>query len=325
MMKTAERAERTTENRTTGTTAKVNIISGLFDGNSHVNKDITVRSAICNAVLSNCQGVGGSKFAMIPLNVLFANKMFQRNGIENKAKIKKLYEKWDFLLCDPIKVVYYPEVSAFSIVNGWHRLQAMLLHGIASAKCEIIDLTEQDIEKRIKMEAKLFAEQGDCVEVLTPMQRHNANLLNGVRENVLLEKLSKKYDLKLHRNRGAVRVNHENNITSFNTCLKVLKKKNGENILDYALHTLCEARWNLSVNGLGRPVMVALTNVLKLHQDRIEDVAYEAAKYFVNIEPNKFFAEAKVNYPEITDNNANTRHLEDIVCAALNIPTVYAK
>ena len=53
------------------------------------------RSTLFNLVMNNVKRVGAKTYAYIPVELLFADDLFQRKTNASKKKIKKLAEKWN--------------------------------------------------------------------------------------------------------------------------------------------------------------------------------------------------------------------------------------
>lgn len=275
--------------------------------------------ALFELTMKNIIPVGNKKYAVIPITLLFADFRFQRKGKKATAKIMKLAKNWNPKKMDALRVVPHRDTYNFSVVDGWHRYNAAIQNNEDYVVCEIIDLSEDEDERLIE-EATLFATQGDDVDSLTPIEKHPANVLRGVKENVILQRLVDKYkiDISYGMERG---VRKENYLSGFTTALDLAKTN--EKILDMVFNILCATRWNLAANGLSSLTIHVIGNIMKLHPDKRDDIQDFLIKMFTNIEPEKLFSSAMERYPERKKHERIVLYLEDELVDGLGIDRVY--
>lgn len=258
-------------------------------------------------IMASSIKVGNKNFAYVPLRLLFVDEDYQRQT--SKAKVRKLAEKWNINKMDALRVSPHPEEGKFSIIDGSHRFHAAQMNGEKFLACEIIMGLSENPDKRKVEEAKLFSTQNDEVNKLTAQEKHKANLLLGVKENVILEKVRLKYRISLKPDsaRGNAK---ENCLAGFQYALRIAKTY-GEELLNDIFCVLCESRWNMANNGLGRDVLEMVKNVLLLHPDFRPEIKMELTEYFKNREPEDVFAGAREKYSLRAKAERNTLFLED--------------
>lgn len=290
------------------------------------NTTNTTRENTYNLIMANTIPVGNKRYANILTDedVIFADKRIQRDNDTSRAKkkIRNLAENWDINKMDALKVVPHPEEHRFSLVDGYHRLSAAIINGEKSLVCEIITGLSDDPEERIIQEATLFATQNDEVDVLAPIERHKANVLRGIPENVIIDELCNKYGIALKKNpsHGRTQVGQ---LAGFTMALQITKTAEKE-IIDKTFYVLCESRWNISKLGLSSNAIHMVANILKLHPEYRDEICSLLIKEFTPIEPEQCFSNAYSKYPARKEKERNLLYLEDVVCENLGITRVYS-
>lgn len=272
-----------------------------------------MRRITYNLVMKNVQHVGDKSFSTVPLELLYIDESYQRNETVSPAKINRLVANWNQDKMDALKVVPHTESLRFSIVNGYHRYAAMKIKGIESAICELLtDVGKLEPEMRQKQEATLFATQEDEVEKLYPVQKHKANLVRGVKENVELQELIDKYQFTL-KTTGTGGHSRRGQLSGFAEALKICKRS-GKAHLDLIFKILCDARWNLSVDGLSITALRMVDGVLRLHPEdsERERIIRKATNALEKLEPDQFYAGAREMYPGRKVTERNTMYLEQL-------------
>lgn len=285
-----------------------------------------VREKMYNLIMANTIPVGNKRYADIPPcedEILFVDERIQRdkNTVKAKRKIRNLAENWDINKMDALKVVPHPEEHRFSVVDGCHRLAAAIINGEKSVVCEIITGLSENPRERLIQEATLFATQGDEVDTLSPVECHNANVLRSIKENVIVDDLVKKYDIKLKTNPSHGRV-HNGQLAGFTMALQVARTSKKE-ILDDTFYILCESRWNFARGGLSANAIYVVSNILRLHPEYKSEIISMLIKEFTPIEPDQLFAEAHAKYTTRKEKERILLYVEDIVCDKLGISRVY--
>ena len=264
--------------------------------------------------------VGNKKFAWIPLNLLFADKRFQRIDKAGGLKVRKLVEKWDDKKCDPLRVSMHSEECMFSVIDGLHRYTAADIKGFKGVICEILDMPENP-EERLKEEARIFATQNDELERLSLVDKHLAYIIIGDEAHTILDNVLKRYNIPIKANKGGGRVKN-GHLAAYGEALNIANAY-GEKMLDNVFKIICESRWNLAHNGFNRDVFRSLRNVFALHPDHVEEIISEAIKMFKPIEPVQFFGESMTAYPGRNSTERTTLYLEDYLCDKIGMERVY--
>ena len=277
------------------------------------------RKEVYDLVMTSLRKVGNKFFATIPLTLLFADKRFQRNSKSAHFKIKRLVDRWNPDKMDALKVVPHGETCNFSVVDGFHRLTALKMMGITTVECEVILSFSENPDERLVQEAMLFATQYDEVDHLHPVDKHNANLVIGVKENVIVDSLCKKYHIPLKTSlQGRTKLAH---LAGFTAALSIARVN--EKILDDVFYILCEARWNLAAKGLSSLTLKTLSGILSLHPEHRTDIINTLIEYFTPIDPAQYYANAYVKYPERREQERLVLFLEDYLVDTLGITRVY--
>ena len=278
-----------------------------------------IRKELYDSSISNIQDIGGKKYASVSVKALLVDSDYQRDEFLSHVKVSTLIYKWNPNKMDALRVSNRKDEKAFAVIDGCHRLLAAKYLGMKYVPCEILDLSDDPKQRQIE-EARLFATQNDELDKLTPLQKHKANCLCGVKENLFVQKMIEKYDIKVKTNcgRGYGKIGE---LTGFSQALKIAKAN--EKLLDHTLNILYSARWNISHVGLGNFTLSAVSNVLRLHAECTEDVKEILINSLIKITPEQFIANSRAKYPERKDVEAITLTMEDIVCEVLGIPRVY--
>lgn len=274
---------------------------------------------VYDLVLNSLRKVGNKYYASIPLTLLFADKRFQRNSRSAHVKIKRLVDRWNPNKMDALKVVPHGETCSFSVVDGFHRLTALRMMGVTTVECEVVLGLSENPDERLVQEAFLFATQGDEIDRLLPVDKHNANLVLGVKENVVVNSLCAKYHIPLKTSlQGRTKVSH---LAGFTAALSIARVN--EKLLDDVFYILCESRWNLAAKGLGALTLKTVSGILSLHPECKDDIIKSLIEYFTPIDPAQYFANAYAKYPERKEQERLVLFLEDYLVETLGITRVY--
>lgn len=298
----------------------------VVNNNTVVETEVKNQSAtdkMYDLAVANIQTVGNKSYVFLPLDVVFADDQFQRVDDSSKAKINQLVRNWDSNKMDAIKVSLHPEKKRASAIDGYHRITAAKILGLPGIEAEILKDMPVDEKERLIAEATYFAAQGDDVDTLTPVQKHKANVIRGIKENVVLEKLVTKYEVPIKKNSagGTVAIGY---LAGFSQALQILKN-GGEEYLDNVLNIICSSRWNLERNGFNSNVLASVYNVLKLHPEHTSEIIKETIEFFKPIKPVKFFACAMEAYSERGTKEQLTLYLEDYLCDKIGMDRMYLK
>ena len=271
--------------------------------------------------MSNIQRIGNKEYVFAPKEIILVDKQFQRSDECSKYKINQLVKGWNPNKLDALKGNLHPETCQISIIDGYHRVEAMKILGLPGLVIEILQGLPEDPEERLIAEATLFATQGDEIDKLTPVQKHKANVLRGIKENVALKEVTEKYHINLKKNPSHGRVT-TGELAGFTMALGVAKTS-GKNMLDDVLNILCAARWNLSNAGLSANAISFVYNLLRLHPENKKEVSNTLVNMIEDIEPNQLFAQAYTKYPNRKERERILMYVEDEICERLRINRVY--
>lgn len=270
-------------------------------------------------VMKNCQVVGNKKFSYVPVELLFADKRFQRVDTSSKAKINKIAREFNPQLMDPIRVSVHKETLSFSVIDGFHRLMAAIFAGILDIECEILELSD-DPDERLEKEVEIFVVQDMNREILKGNQKHKANLIRKTPENIILQRCLDKYksDFKVKDDKYGTC-----GLTGFTESLRTTKYPNGEELLDNVFYVIFHSGWHMAKNGLSNRVIISIRNVLLLHWDMLDDTVSAMIDYFSLIDPKIFMSNALATYPNRTEREGFTMYLENQVCEIMKVDPVY--
>jgi len=271
--------------------------------------------------MSNIQKIGGKHYVFVPMELLFIDDRFQRVDENSKTKVNQLVRNWDINKMDSLKGSVHPEELRISVIDGYHRVMAAKALKLPGLEVEILNNMPENPEERLIKEATYFATQGDEVSKLTPVQKHKANVLRGVKENVIVNEMIDQYHINLKKNPSHGRV-AAGELAGFTTAL-VIARNNGKEMLNTVLSILCEARWNLSKNGLSANALATVYNMLRLHPEHKKEIGVVLISLFTSIEPDQLFAQAYAKYPNRGEKERILMYVEYMVCTELGIPRTY--
>lgn len=284
-------------------------------------KKKNARKQLWDLTMSNIQKVGGKHYVFAPMELLFVDERFQRVDENSKGKVGQLIRNWDSNKMDSLKGSVHTEELRISIIDGYHRVMAALALGLPGLEIEILQDLPENPEERLVKEATYFATQGDEVSKLTPVQKHKANVLRGVTENVIVNELIDQYHISLKKNPSHGRVAN-GELAGFTVALSIAKHS-GKEMLNTVLDILCESRWNISKNGLSSNALSTVHNMLRLHPEHRREISTVLIGMFTSIEPDQLFAQAYAKYPKRGEKERILLYTEDVICETLNIARVY--
>lgn len=307
--------------KTNKSTGKANITSIATAVSVHPGEISKAQMRDYEIVKRNMREVGGKRFALVPTELIFADPRFQRLTSKGSEKIKKLAAAWNPAKMDALRLSPHDEEFRFSLIDGYHRLMAARINGIDLIECEIIITLPADPHERLKAEAHLFVTQNNNVDLLRPMQKHNAGVLLGIPEYVALDTLLEKYGIYL-RTKGSSGRAKIGELSGYSGALKIAKKY-GRDRLEDVFKIILESRWNLSVDGFADIPLNAINTVLLLHEDKREEVIEACIKYMKQITPNLFISQGNANYPTRARYQRAILTLEDRVCDIIGADRLY--
>ena len=269
----------------------------LMENANPVNKDESG-----NIVLSSCT---------IPLNMLAISDKYQRNH----RKIKKLIDKWDPRKLMPITVVPDRENYLFYIVDGGGRYTVAPLKGLDKLSALVIMDAPKSAKERLKFEAEFFSCQGDEVEPLRKVDKHNAMVIAGDETAIALENTCKEYDVQLAAGHGQRR---SGKLGSYSDVYN-LAKSYGESYLKYAFGIIENAGWVKEKNGYSVSIMRTLKTAFAAHPEHREETFELLSNELRQMDPELYCSKARYNYINRGTKIACQLYIEDIICRELNL------
>lgn len=276
-----------------------------------------------NDAVNTTVTINGKEFAAIPITLLNPENKWQRSlkTAKAKRKIAMLIKNWDDNQCRPVTVIYNEKNGNYDVIDGGHRVEAAREMGKESLVAEIIRFNGTEEEKEMYA-AWLFTDQGTATDHLTPAEKHKANLLRKVPENMTLELAASKHGFIL-KNDGSRGYNKakKNFVCGFTKALKFAKYC--PIALNYTFDVIDAMHWNEERSGLSAWTINMIGKVFAYHPGREDDIARAMVDVLENMKPLQAFAEAAVEYKGRSRDSANLMWLEGKVCNYLNIERKY--
>lgn len=246
-------------------------------------------------VINNIQRIGRKYHANIPIELLYVDESYQRVQTRSMEKIRKMANLWDDNKMDELTVVAHPEEYRFAVTDGYGRLTASQMQSepYESLDCCVILDAPKDPLKRRKFEADLFVKQTDCLERVSPAQKHNANLILEVPEVMVLEKVLSKYNIKISRKRGHRPKGYLGNYAK----TLAIGKVHGEDCLDWIFNLLTNVQYNMQTDGYCVRILQGLASVWANNPLRRREAYNILSKYMKGRSPIKLVDEIRVAYP----------------------------
>ncbi len=253
--------------------------------------------------------IGQKKIALIPTELLFADERYQRTESLSSRKISRLARNFDPQQMDMLKVSARNDLCAFSVVDGFHRLEAAKKIGIEYLECEMF------FDLSLEEEAKLFSKQNDYVDKLTPGQTHKAKVLLGVEECIELEDACRRFSIEMKdcTKRGKA---PEGTIQSYTDALAIAKR-NGKRGLIWVFSTLKDCSYTAEQNGLSSYTLYPIAKAYEVFgctQD-VKDIIVDYLKQF---SPSRFRSICIAEFPMRSPRLAASLHLNNILKARLS-------
>ena len=258
------------------------------------------------AIMNNTKEIGNKTYAFIPVSLLYADPEYQRIETRNERKIYGLAKEWDDAKMDALRVVPHPEEYRFAVVDGYGRMCASQMTETpkTSLECEIIQGAPSDPEERLKFEARLYCEQQDETERLSPIQKHKANVLLRNTTAMILELVCSEYQVAIMSGKG---YRNPRTLGSYTDAYSIVRV-HGEDCLRYIFEVIRDAGFDLEPNGYCRPVMVSLRNIYTAYG---KDSKKTISEFLRKSSPKDFKANAIAKYPKREANIACTLFLQD--------------
>ena len=299
-------------------------------------KATETKIATYDVTMKTRQFIGAKEFGYVFLENLDFDSSYQREDTVDKNKIKSLAINWDDNAMDPICVVPHPETHSFAVVNGLHRVKAIELRNAMGGNeikngCEAMILKgfSTDPEKRRIEEATYFAKQMDQVENLTVAQKHRANVLRGVKRNVILQECIKDRKLLISRKEWRNLSDEQKAlksdwgiITGFTELLAAAGLPNGKETTNNILDIIEAIKWNQNPWGYKGDIIRTTKTILTIHNNDPK-VVEAIITYFKPMDPKEFISRAYEKFPARKEKERLDMLLEAEVANLLKIEPIY--
>ena len=252
-------------------------------------------------------------FAEVPLSICFVDPRYQ--GMRAHKQLNKLENRFDKRKLAPITLVPHFEEHRFAIVDGQGRYKVAPKKGMDRLTATILMDAPEDPQERLKFEAEYFIGQDSEVEQVKPLEKHLARVIIGDENALIIERLIRKYDIKIVATPGRRK---ESVLGSYTETYSIAKNR-GEKCLDFIFSIIKNAGWNHESNGYSTFVMRALREIWVNHQNERKEIHTYLSDTFRQMSPTNFSAEAKAKYPKREYKMACVLYAEDLVCDCLDI------
>lgn len=278
------------------------------------NETIEGNEKLFKNTIKNVRIVGKKKFACIDLSLIFVHLDYQRLFTRDMRRILRLIEKWNDNQMDALKVVEWPEINAFSLVDGLGRLYALTLMGAEDVECEIISAPE-DQEERLKFEINIFLNQ--TAEKVTSCQMHKGKLYLGEAIPTAIDNVTKRHNVILEESRGQ----STGNVVRCYHRLEEIVKRSGEEGLDWVFDVIKIAGYNLENNGYRKETLRSLGKIYDGYNGNIDK--YLIGNYMKQRSYKDLLGDAREKYPRRSDYIAITLLLQDYISDTTKFSTVF--
>jgi hypothetical protein len=259
--------------------------------NYEINGNLAMKSApkgLEESIFSNASRfrIAGKIVADIPVEALNVDMSYQRITYP-----QKLIKEWDYNKCSFLLVNYRADEKKFYVIDGLHRREAAIYHGIDCLPCEVLEnLTREE-------EAKLFATQHDAVDDLTINDKFKANLVYGEENAEIINRMCGVYGLRVSKNgkESGGRV-----VTALCRLVRSVKSKKDEekeNYLRFVFGIYRNSKWTEYPYGLCVKYIDPITRIYNsTNKSDIDRVSYLLSSELSNINPKNVSLYANCNY-----------------------------
>ena len=240
------------------------------------------------SIFSNASRVriAGKIVADIPVDALNVDMSYQRITYP-----QKLIKEWDYNKCSFLLVNYRADEKKFYVIDGLHRREAAIYHGIDCLPCEVLEnLTREE-------EAKLFATQHDAVDDLTIYDKYKANLIYGEVNATAIERMCGVYGLRVSKNGKESGGRIITALCRLTRNVKCKKDSEKENYLRFVFGIYRNSKWTEYPYGLCTNYIEPITQIYNLtNKDDIDRVSYLLSNELANVNPKNVTLYANCNY-----------------------------
>lgn len=274
-----------------------------------------------DTIMNNLKQIGkrgGGKFTgSVPINLLWVDPEYQRLDTRSEDKIRRLANHWDENKLTPIILVPHCEEARFAVVDGYGRLSASQMLADKYSQLDAIVLTNvpEDKKERQKFEASIFVEQDKDIEIVKPIQKHNARVLLGDQAAITIEKMCERYKITFTAKKGR---RHEAVLGSYSDAYDIARI-HGAKCLEFILDVIQNAGWRSESNGYSTYVMRALRDTWCAHPTKRKEIAECLSEELRQIDPQSFKAISVARYPAREYKVACVLYMEDLLCNKLHL------
>ena len=240
------------------------------------------------SIFSNASRVriAGKIVADIPVDALNVDMSYQRITYP-----QKLIKEWDYNKCSFLLVNYRADEKKFYVIDGLHRREAAIYHGIDCLPCEVLEnLTREE-------EAKLFATQHDAVDDLTIYDKYKANLIYGEVNATAIERMCGVYGLRVSKNGKESGGRIITALCRLTRNVKCKKDSEKENYLRFVFGIYRNSKWTEYPYGLCTNYIEPITQIYNsTSKDDIDRVSYLLSNELSNVNPKNVTLYANCNY-----------------------------
>ena len=240
------------------------------------------------SIFSNASRVriAGKIVADIPVDALNVDMSYQRITYP-----QKLIKEWDYNKCSFLLVNYRADEKKFYVIDGLHRREAAIQHGIDCLPCEVLEnLTREE-------EAKLFATQHDAVDDLTIYDKYKANLIYGEVNATAIERMCGIYGLRVSKNGKESGGRIITALCRLTRNVKCKKDSEKENYLRFVFGIYRNSKWTEYPYGLCTNYIEPITQIYNsTNKDDIDRVSYLLSNELSNVNPKNVTLYANCNY-----------------------------
>lgn len=262
--------------------------------NTMNDEAMKARNMAFEAIMENAQKTKtGRMNAVIQVNLITADDMYQRVEGRNRKKYMTLKHEWDYNLMDALMVVPHYEECMFYVVDGLGRLTVAKELGIDKLDCVIIVGPDNPQERRM-FEASIFLRQAIGTDPLRPAQMHKARIINGDPIATTIERVCSEYEI------GILPTDtKDKRLGSYDRTYRLVGKYGGEKCLRWVLDVIKFAGYREE----RRPYSGRLMTVLAKFYDGYNDISAKAVGDFLRGKsPMIFQADAVSAYPKRAHN-----------------------
>ena len=287
----------------------------LFGGKKTENTltVINPNKELFDSIMGTLHCVGNKMFGYIPLSLLFQDTRYQRKEYVDVKKIERLAAKWDDNKMDPICVSVHRETCNFAVLEGGHRLEALLMIGATHAVCTVLDLGEEP--DRLQKEIDIFLEQNRLRDPMRPIHMLPAQCSAGKREYIDLKDVvenTKGVRFKTPKDTGR---GVYGSLTGFQEALSTCKTY-GKDVIQDVYDIIIGAGWNMQAQGFSDASIRMIKSVLITHG---KETKPEITRILREYSPKLFLAKGIAYYEKSERKAAQAMYLEDFVCSNLGI------